>query len=129
MIIKTYTKEDETFLFDLIKGEGSDWDCYSAPGSMDKYRNAIEKSITYVAYEGETLCGYVRAIDDFGLYIYIYDLLVSRQFRGQELGRKLMEQVCIDHPQRVVYVMSGVDGYYTKLGYSREGSIYEVKVK
>lgn len=129
MIIRSYKKEDEDRLFQLIRGEGSDWDCYSAPGSMDRYRKAVENSITYVAYEGETLCGYLRAVDDFGMDIYIYDLLVSKQFRGQELGRKLMEQVCIDHPQRDVYVMSGVDGYYTKVGYERAGSIYVVKIK
>ena len=28
-----------------------------------------------------------------------------------------------------VYVMSGIDTYYEKLGYRREGSIFEVKAK
>lgn len=129
MEIKRYTQADELLMLDLIRSEGSDWDCYSAPDAFEKYKRVLENSITYVAYQGDILCGYARAIDDFGLYIYICDLLVAKQFRGQELGRKLMEQVCTDHPQQTVYVMSGVDGYYTKLGYSREGSIFEVNVR
>lgn len=37
-----------------------------------------------------------------------------------------MECICSDYPEHIVYVMSDVDGYYEKLGYKKEGSVYEV---
>ena len=37
-----------------------------------------------------------------------------------------MECIYAHYPNHVVYVMSGVDGYYEKVGYSKEGSIYLV---
>jgi hypothetical protein len=40
----------------------------------------------------------------------------------------LMETVCEDFSDQLVYVMSDVDTYYEKLGYQREGSIFEVKM-
>jgi hypothetical protein len=39
------------------------------------------------------------------------------------------KKVCQDFPNQPVYVMSDVDPYYEKLGYRREGSIFEVKAK
>lgn len=65
--------------------------------------------------------------DGFG--VYIYDLLVRKSYRGRQLGKTLMERVCQDFPSQTIYVMSDVDPYYEKLGYRREGSIFEVKAK
>jgi GNAT superfamily N-acetyltransferase len=54
-------------------------------------------------------------------------LLVRKSYRGRNIGKILMERVCRDFPGQTVYVMSDVDLYYEKLGYRREGSIFEVK--
>jgi len=37
-----------------------------------------------------------------------------------------MECIYEDYPDRIVFVMSDIDEYYKKLGYKREGSIFEV---
>ena len=99
---------------------------YSADSMSAQYRIALEKSITYVAYEDGTLCGYSRSVDDCGLYVYVCDLLVNPEYRGMDIGRRLMECIYADHPNQVVYVMSDVCAYYEKLGYQRAGSIFEV---
>jgi GNAT superfamily N-acetyltransferase len=127
MQISEYIKErDEENLMNMIRNEGQKWVCYWGEDVSARYRKALHHSITYVAYEGDTLCGYSRSIDDNGFYIYVCDLLVMREYRGKNLGRKLMECVYSDYPEAVVYVMSDVDGYYRKQGYHREGSIFEV---
>ncbi len=126
MEIKNYTKTDDEQLFDMMRDEGEDWACYYAETGIGRYKKALRNSRTYVAYEGAVLCGYVRCREDDGFGVYIYDLLVRRAYRGHEIGRKLMEWVRSEHPDDVVYVMSGVDGYYEKLGYSREGSIFSI---
>lgn len=125
MNIRAYQKaEDEEKLMTLIEEEG--WECYTEGISSEKYRKALEKSITYVAYESDTLVGYSRSIDDCGFYIYVCDLLVMKEHRGKNIGRQLMECIYTDYPDYVVYVMSDVDPYYKKQGYRREGSIFEV---
>lgn len=122
MEIRRYSNVDEVKLHELLLSEGDDWSCYSA--TFEKYRRALQSSLTYVAYEDEILCGYVRCRDDDGFGMYVYDLLVKKPFRGHSFGRLLMERVCEDYP--TVYVMSGIDGYYEKLGYRCEGSVFMV---
>jgi len=127
MIIRAYNKAtDEEKLMQLIELEGEEWACYSAEKVAEKYKLALESSITYVAYKDDVLCGYSRSIDDCGFYIYVCDLLVMASYRGQNIGRKLMECVSLDYPNQTVHVMSDVDEYYLKQGYKREGSIFKV---
>jgi GNAT superfamily N-acetyltransferase len=127
MEIRLYTKNDELQLFNMMKEEGPEWDCYFNTNAVEKYKEALANSITYVAFNNNILCGFVRCRDDNGFGIYIYDLLVRKSFRGHDIGRKLIEHVCKEYPQDTVYVMSDVDEYYQKLGYRREGSIFEIQ--
>lgn len=126
MEIRKYTGSDETALMTLIADEGKDWSCYSAEHVSEMYKRLLRGSITYVAYDGDCLCGYSRSLIDGDFYIYVCDLLVSPKHRGREIGKQLMECIYKDYPHHTVFVMSGVDGYYEKLGYSKEGSIFEV---
>ena len=127
MKIRAYNKvEDEEKLMKMIEAEGKEWACYSDESVSDKYRLALDNSITHVAYEGNRLYAYSRSIDDCGFYVYVCDLLVKPMYRGRNIGRKLMECISSDYPDHIVYVMSDVDEYYKKQGYKREGSVYEV---
>lgn len=127
MMIRKYCKEDdEEKLMKLLENEGEEWSCYWAKDVADKYQAALANSITYVVYEGDILCGYSRSLDDCGFYIYVCDLLVMKEQRGKGIGRELMECIYKDYPDQIVFVMSDVDEYYKKLGYRREGSVYQV---
>ncbi len=125
MDIRVYSDADEAQLFKMLREEGGGWECYVAETAAGKYEKALRNSLTYVAYEGSVLCGYVRCRDDDGFGIYVYDLLVRRTFRGHGIGRQLVERVCADHPEVTVYVMSDVDQYYERQGYRRVGSVFE----
>ncbi|NLB37255.1 MAG: GNAT family N-acetyltransferase [Clostridiales bacterium] len=127
MEIRPYNKnKDEGKLMKLLENEGDEWSCYWAKEVCEKYKAALALSITFVAYEGDVLCGYSRSLDDCGFYIYVCDLLVMPQFRGRNIGRKLMECIYDKYPDCIVYVMSDVDAYYKKLGYRQGGSVFEV---
>lgn len=119
-------KEDETQLFALIESEGDEWDDYLNKNNRPKYQMALEQSITYVAYVGDKLCGYSRSRHDFGLYIWVIDLLVHQNYRGHAIGKQLLECITTDFPNRDVFVMSDADGYYKKQGYAKEGSIFKI---
>ncbi len=125
MEIRLYSQSDEAKLFDLLHEE--EWTDYCTDSA--EYKKALLTSLTYVAYEDDVLCGYVRGRDDDGFGIYVYDLLVKSSYRGRSFGRMLLEKVYADHPQDTVYVMSDVDGYYEKLGYQRVGSILMVSIR
>lgn len=125
MQIRKYNKiSDESKLMKMIDNEEG-WD-YANETLAEKYKMALESSITYVAFQEDVLCGYSRSLNDFGEYIYVCDLLVMKAYRGKEIGKKLLECLQQDYPDQVVYVMSDVDGYYEKVGYKRIGSIFEV---
>ena len=127
IVIRLYEKADENALFALIEREGDEWKEYWCEPGRKKYQKALQNSISYLIFEDGKLCGYARCRDDDGFGIYVYDLLVDKEYRGNGYGRMLMEKVCCDHPSMAVYVMSDVDPYYSKLGYEKEGSIFIVK--
>lgn len=128
MQIRKYCRiTDETRLMKMIRDEEG-WD-YGNETLAERYKSALETSVTYVACLDGEICGYSRSLDDFGEYIYVCDLLVAPACRGKEIGRKLMECLYKDYPNQVVYVMSDVDAYYEKLDYKRIGSIFEVTNK
>ena len=129
IIIRLYEKTDEDALFILIEREGDEWKEYWGEPGRKKYQKALQNSISYLIFEDGKLCGYARCRDDDGFGVYVYDLLVDKEYRGKEYGRLLMEKVCSDNPGAIVYVMSGVDPYYSRLGYKKEGTIFIVKPK
>lgn len=128
-MIRLYEEKDEDALFALMEREGEEWKAYWQGAGRAKYQGALAGSITYVVLEAGELCGYARCRDDAGYGIYVYDLLVDARCRGRAYGRLLMEQVCRDFPDDMVYVMSDVDPYYQKLGYEKEGTVFRVKMQ
>jgi ribosomal protein S18 acetylase RimI-like enzyme len=130
MQIRKYTPDDSDSLFALIEREGDEWKDYWSDSGRIKYQKAIDNSTVYLVFESNTLCGYLRCHDDYGFGVYVQDLLVDKAHRGKDYGRLLMERVCLDFPDDVVYVLGDVPVYYEdKLGYEIEGKIYVVKAK
>ena len=110
-------------LLEILKAEGEEWKDYVD----SKYQEVLKQSITYVAYVNNELCGFSRSINDYGLYIWVIDLLVDKRFRGNSIGEKLIECLLIDYPKQDAFVMSDIDAYYKKLGYRKHGSIFKIR--
>jgi GNAT superfamily N-acetyltransferase len=117
---------DEAKLFVLMRDEGHEWQEYWGAGA-GRYKQAIASSSVFVACAGDEIAGFVRAKDDNGFGVYIYDLLVAKPYRGMNIGRRLADRVKLGFPGNTIYVMSDVDEYYQKQGYERHGSIFEVR--
>ncbi|WP_417602559.1 GNAT family N-acetyltransferase [Owenweeksia hongkongensis] len=127
MIIRKYQpSHDYDELLEVIRAEGEEWAPYTEEPGRLKYQEALAKTITYIATVNGNICGYSRSINDSGLYIWVIDLLVQEEYRGHSIGRKLMECLKPEYPNQDILVMSDVDDYYKKLGYSKEGSIFKV---
>lgn len=128
MEIRKYQRKiDEEKLMALLKKEGEAWSCYWQDEVSFKYKEALVNSITYVAYEGDQLCGYCRALNDQDFYLYVCDLLVDIDHRKKAIGKKLIDKLKDEYPNQNIYIMSDVDQYYIKQGYQLIGSIFEVK--
>lgn len=125
--IHVYTIEMENDLFNLIMSEGDDWSDYTSELGRLKYNLALSSSIVYVIYESNELIAYIRCKDDSGFGMYVYDLLVRQDKRGNKLGQLLIEKVKNDYPKQSIYIMSDVDEYYIKCGYKKIGSIFEIE--
>lgn len=96
---------------------------YWGESNASRYRRAFAQSITYIALCDGNICGYSRSLKD-ALYIYVCDLLVNAKHRGHGLGKMLMQCLQNEYPDHSVYVMSGNDEYYNKIGAIKEGSIF-----
>jgi GNAT superfamily N-acetyltransferase len=128
MEIRKYNESiDYENLITLFKSE-ADWSWFLENKNLFRHKESLDKSITYVAYEGIRLIGYLRCIEDIGSYIYVCELLVSRIFRGNGIGKKLLDTIIIDHPEHEILIMSDEDKYYKKLGYTNVGSIFKASI-
>lgn len=119
---KYEASKDYKELKEIIRSEGEEWKEYLS----SRYRVLLEESITYVAFYDEKLCGYSRSINDKDAYIWVIDLLVDKKYRGNSIGKKLLERLLTEFPNQDAYVLSDVDEYYKKLGYKKAGSIFKI---
>jgi len=112
--IKNYNEStDAESLFALMHLE-DDWGDYLSDDGNQRYKIALKQSTTFVLYEGDNCCGFIRVKDDFGFWVNIYDLLVGKLHRGKNYGKMLIEHVCKTFEGCSVCTLSDVDGYYTK---------------
>jgi GNAT superfamily N-acetyltransferase len=72
---------------------------YWATGrSLETVRRSIENSLSFGLYEGEKQIGFARVITDYATFAWLADVFVLDSFRGQGLGKWLVE-VILSHPE------------------------------
>jgi len=127
--IRQYTINDEAALFDLLVSEGDDWKCYFEDAARRDYAAVLLESLTYIALTEQEITGYIRCRKDGAFDVYVYDLLVGKAHRGQNIGKSLTAHVADLFPDSDVYLLSGTDadGYYAKQGYDDIGTIFQFR--
>ena len=125
MEISKYKPEHEEAILAAIKKDPG-WDMFTNDGAIDGYKRSLKDSVTYVCNDSNEFCGYVRAVLDDGLAIYISELFVVPKWRNRKIGRSLIERVKLDFANMIVYALSDEDAYYEKIGYKRTGSVFEI---
>jgi len=125
MEILKYRLEHEDDIFKAI-GKDSNWDLFTKDDNKDVYKVSLKNSISYVCYNDNEFCGYIRAIPDDGLAIYISELYVIPKCRNNKIGQLLIERINNDFKNLTVYALSDEDAYYEKKGYKKIGSVFEI---
>ncbi|HKP67894.1 MAG TPA: GNAT family N-acetyltransferase, partial [Pyrinomonadaceae bacterium] len=57
---------------------------------------AIDHSLCFGVYEGERQIGFARVVSDQATFAYVGDVFVLDEFRGQGIGKKLMDVIIAD---------------------------------
>ncbi len=99
--------------------------------SIDVAETAIANSRLWVsAYEGNKLIGFVRIIGDGAVNYYVQDLIVTKGFRGQGVGRQLLTEIMLrlqpiaSGATLGLMVVAGKEGFYESLGFQSRPSGY-----
>ena len=125
MEILKYRLEHEEDVLSAI-GKDPEWDFLTSHDKNGIYKTSLMKGISYVCYNKNEFCGYVRAIQDVGFALYISELFVIPKWRNKKIGQLLIEQVNNDFPNLTIYALSDEDAYYLKKGYKKIGSVFEI---
>jgi N-acetylglutamate synthase-like GNAT family acetyltransferase len=83
---------------------------------------SIENSLCFAVYTQGKQVGFARVISDFATYAYIGDVFVLEPYRGQGLGKWMMECI-MQHPRlqglrRWSLVTSDAHGLYAGFGFT-----------
>lgn len=122
--ILKYQIEHEPELISLLEME-PDWSSFLSGNAIYSFKEALLKSETFLCKSKGNVCGYIRALVD-GFGIYISELYIAPQYRGNGFGSELLAKVKQEHLNQNVYALSDEDVYYEKLGYQRVGSIFKL---
>ena len=88
---------------------------------LEVLQRAITASLCFGVYHGGKQVGFARVVTDRATFAYLCDVFVLDAYRGQGLGRWLMEAVAA-HPdlqglRRMVLVTRDAHGLYEKFGF------------
>ncbi|HXG68485.1 MAG TPA: GNAT family N-acetyltransferase, partial [Blastocatellia bacterium] len=71
---------------------------WAARRPLETIKRSIEHSLAFGVYEGERQIGFTRVITDYATFAYLADVFILEEFRGQGLGKWLMEVISA-HPE------------------------------
>ncbi|HWE63186.1 MAG TPA: GNAT family N-acetyltransferase [Chloroflexota bacterium] len=99
---------------------------------LDLQRAVAASDLVLTAWSGDSLVGCVRVLSDFVFRAVLCDVIVHPAYRGQGIGRMLIERVT-DHPrlarvQKFTLLTASARSFYERLGWRRypgEGMVYE----
>lgn len=104
---------------------------WSASRSREVVEQCIDHSLCFGLFDGERQIGFVRVISDYTTTSWVSDMVVDGDYRGQGLGRWMMQCV-MDHPrlQDTQFVLQTRDAhaFYARLGFEQRPSMMSTSV-
>ena len=84
---------------------------------------AFANSLVFGLYEGSRMIGMARVVTDFSIVAYLCDVFILEEFRGQGLGKWLMQNV-LEHPdlkhiRRWLLATDNAHGLYQQFGFEQ----------
>ncbi len=117
---------DKTLLdFEKVhfKIKNSYWGGYR---SKEQTKKTIENSICYGVYKAKQQIGFARVLTDEVVFAYIMDVVIFDGYKGQGLGKKLMEHILEDPIIKNVLTVAlktkDAHSLYEKFGFQKVGN-------
>ncbi len=90
--------------------------------SNQVFQKSVENSLCFGIYHQERQVGFGRVISDFATFAYLADVFVAEAYRGQGLGKWLVECI-IAYPElqglrRWMLATSDAHGLYERYGFA-----------
>ena len=95
-ITNELSEAGEIQLLEMYQGEG--WSVDRTKEDVQTILNGSSLIICIVDQETNRLAAFSRILTDYFKYAYIYDVIVSRSYRGLGLGNLLLNSI-FEHPQ------------------------------
>lgn len=109
---------DEEQIFELYKNEG--WQSFS----KSKIVELLKTSSYLVITEDEKIVAFARYLTDGIMTTFLAEILVLPTFRGQGLGRMLIEEIRNRAHGTRLELISEADDFYEHLGFRKVGTGY-----
>ena len=95
---------------------------------------SIKNSICYGVYDEDTniLIGFARVITDYATTYYLSDVIVDENYRGNGIGKALIERVTEDPRymgMKGLLLTKDAHGLYKKYGFNEETTRAMIKLK
>jgi GNAT superfamily N-acetyltransferase len=89
---------------------------------FDLVKRSLEHSLSFGVYKDTQQIGFARLVTDYTTFAYLADVFVLEEYRGQGLGKWLME-VIIHHPdlqgfRRWLLATRDAHGLYRQYGFT-----------
>jgi GNAT superfamily N-acetyltransferase len=90
--------------------------------TREQLERALSHSLVFGVYDNSRQIGLARIISDFAIFAYLCDLIIHEEYRGQGLGKWLLESVH-NYPdlqglRRWTLVTRDAHGLYTQYGWT-----------
>lgn len=71
---------------------------WAADRPLELTRRSIEHSLVFGVYNGDQQIGFARLVSDYTTFAYLADVIIADRYRGQGLGKWLIESM-LSHPE------------------------------
>ena len=93
--------------------------------SLDRTREALQRTLNITAWDGELLVGCVRVLTDGYFFGTIPEILVDPAYQRKGVGRRLMELAWEQSPTSLFFgVQAGNEDFFEKMGFERSLTAY-----
>ncbi len=88
----------------------------------DRIEASLQHSLVFGVYDGSKQIGMARVVTDYATFAWLCDVFLDDAYRGQGIGKWLMETV-VSHPdlqglKRMLLVTRDAHGLYSQYGFT-----------
>lgn len=125
---KIYDERDRVDLILVSKWLSTSY--WAKERTIEKIQQSINNSVCYSIYDQKQQIGFARMVSDFATFGYLADVYIDEKFRGQGIGKMLLDSIACDVRWKNLLIMLSTEdahGVYKKYGFSCNDSLMSTR--